>query len=179
MQSTICTCWRMHHISTYIKKHICSLQLGIIQKTSIENQLWLSRINDLWICLKKYSNQIKLSLWHVCVLYIFYFQISESRFIAFVRKKWNHWVTQTRRWCNVYDYHLLYVKDYFENHWDNWLAAYMKTSKSHVFMYVPSNVSYNTQLNIINIISNRSNYWIPLFFIFKFINVLNNVKITY
>ena len=35
---------------------------------------------------KKYSNQIKLSLWHVWVLYIFYFQISESRFIAFVRK---------------------------------------------------------------------------------------------
>ena len=128
---------------------------------------------------KKYSNQIKLSLWHVWVLYIFYFQISESRFIAFVRKKMESLSHTNKKMVQcVYDYHLLYVKDFFENHWDNWFAAYMKSWKSYVFMYVPCNVSYNTQLNIINIISNRSNYWIPLFFIFKFINVLTNVKIT-
>ena len=97
---------------------------------------------------KKYSNQIKLSLWHVWILYIFYFQFSETCFIAFLKKKWNHEVTQTRRRSNGYDYHLLYVQYYFENHWDKWIAAYMKPWKSHVLMYVPSNVLYNTQLNI-------------------------------
>ena len=51
-------------------------------------------------------------------IFFLYFQISESRFILYVRKKWNHLVTQTRRWCDVYDYHLLYVMYYFENYWD-------------------------------------------------------------